>query len=271
MAAEDSDKEVFLTDDPEIPGQKWCLLSFLSPENVLKNKDLYFFKEFVSTFETNIKTKLIEQFLASLVQNVNDSLESHAVEFEKQDLSGVALTCRKAKLNVGTTLDSLQQFVKKNVNELKYDSLKEKYDDYLYINRERLEDDFYKQNDFHTTVRGLKIRGIYASQEEAEKRSKNLRKQDPYHNIYNAQVGKWLPWDPEPSSIKEQDYAEEELNTLMKKYRENEEAREEFYREKRQNRKVNPNNHMNNSVESSDMFGSTDLALQRKMERSSKD
>ena len=29
--------EDYLTEDPEVPGQKYCLLSFLSPENVLIN------------------------------------------------------------------------------------------------------------------------------------------------------------------------------------------------------------------------------------------
>ena len=265
MATEE--REDFLNEDPEISGQKWCLLSFLSPENVLKNKDVFFFEQFVKNFEINVKTKLIEEFLAKTAQTINDALESHAVEFEKQDLSGVAISCRKAKQPVDQLLNSLQQFVKTNVNELKYDGLKEKYDNFMYTNKQSLEDEFYKQNDFHTTVRGLKIRGVYGSSEEAEKRSRSLRKQDPIHNIYSAEVGKWLPWDPEPSQVKEQDYAEEELNLLMKKYKENEESREEFYREKRQNRKVNPHNLLDNSNET--MFGSADLAIQRKLEKKS--
>jgi hypothetical protein len=268
MASEE--REDFLNVDAEIPGQKWCLLSFLSPENVLKNKDVFFFEGFVKNFEINIKTKLIEEFLAKTTQNINDTLEQHAVNFEKQDLSGVAVSCRESKLRVDVVLDSLQQFVKKNTNELTYDKLKEKYDDFMYTNKEKLEDEFYKKNNFHTTVRGLKIRGVYSSSEEAEKRSRSLRKQDPIHNIYSAEVGKWLPWDPEPSQIKEQDYAEEELNVLMKKYKENEDAREEFYRDKKQNRKVNPHNLLDNSVESnSSMFGATDLAIQRKLEKKS--
>jgi hypothetical protein len=263
MATEEH--EDFLTEDPAISGQKWCLLSFLSPENVLKKKEVFFFEQFLSTFEVSVKSKLVEEYLAKTVQTVNDMLETHAVEFEKQDLSGVAINCRNAKLRVDTVLNSLEQFVKTNVNELKYDGIKEKYDNFIYAKREILEDEYYKQNNFHTTVRGLKVRGVYGSAEEAEKRSRSLRKQDPIHNIYSAEVGKWLPWDPEPSQIKEQDYAEEELNVLMKKYKENEESREEFYREKRQNRKVNPHNLLDSSNES--MFGAgTDLAMQRKME-----
>jgi hypothetical protein len=65
-------------------------------------------------------------------------------------------------------------------------------------------------------------------------RSKKLQRQDQIHNIFVGEIGKWLPWDPEPSQIAEQEYAEEQLNTLMKKYKENEEQREEFKREQRQ-------------------------------------
>ena len=261
--------EDFLSADPEIPGQRWCLLSFLSPENVLKKKDVYFFNEFVSKFEFNMKTKLVEEFLAKLTQNVNDSLETHAVEFEKQDLSGVAITCRNAKLRVDSVLTSLQEFVKKNTQEMTYDNVKNKYDDYMYSNRERLEEEYYKANDFHTTVRGLKIRGVYGSQDEANLRAKKLQKQDPVSNIYCAELGKWLPWDPEPSQIKEQEYAEDELNTLMKKYKENEEAREEFYRDKKnKNRERKVENIVGPSETNTAMFDQVgDLAIQRKMEQ----
>jgi hypothetical protein len=36
-------EEDFLTEDPEIGSQKFVLLSFLSPEKILKNKDVFFF------------------------------------------------------------------------------------------------------------------------------------------------------------------------------------------------------------------------------------
>jgi hypothetical protein len=107
------------------------------------------------------------------------------------------------------------------------------FDEFLYTNRQTLENKFYELNEFRTTVRGLKIRGTYSTKEEAVARSKKLQRLDPTHNIFVGEVGKWLPWDPEPSQVAEQEYAEDELNTLMKKYKENEEARDGFEREKR--------------------------------------
>ena len=257
----------FLTEDPEVPGQKFCLLSFLSPENVLKNKNMYFFNEFLNNFEVNLKSKLLEEFLAKSVIGINDSLEVSATDFEKQDLSGVATSCRNSKIRIDTLLESLHTFVKGKVSALNEDKLKEAYDDYMYTNSQKLEDQFYQKNEFHTTVRGLKVRGIYSSHEEAVSRSKKLQRMDTLHNIFVGEVGKWLPWDPEPSRVKEQEYAEEELNVLMKKYKENEDAREEFYRDK----KNKPRQPVENTVgpsQTDSMFNAVgDLALERKMNK----
>jgi hypothetical protein len=46
-----------------------------------------------------------------------------------------------------------------------------------------------------------------------------------------------MAWEPDPNKVKDQEYANDELNTLMKKYRENEDARDTFYTEQK-NRKV---------------------------------
>jgi hypothetical protein len=132
-----------------------------------------------------------------------------------------------------TVMDSLKDFVRTNHAELKGSKLKDTYDDFIFANRDKLEEAFYAQNEFRTTVRGMKVRGVYNSREEAVARSKKLQRTDTIHNIFVGEVGKWLPWDPEPSQVGEQEYAEEKLNTLMKKYKENEDSREMFERENR--------------------------------------
>ena len=70
-----------------------------------------------------------------------------------------------------------------------------------------------------STMRGLKIRGVYATYEEACERAKDLRSKDIYHDVYVGEVGKWLPWDNK-EKVEEEDYAEKELNTLMKAHKE---------------------------------------------------
>ena len=39
-------EEDFLENDPEIPGQKYCCLSFISPEDVLERKDVFYVHKF---------------------------------------------------------------------------------------------------------------------------------------------------------------------------------------------------------------------------------
>ena len=226
-------REDFLTEDAPVPGQNFCLLSFLSPENVLKKKDLFFFNSFLEGFDYSSRVKSFEGFLMTTVKAVNDKLTAEADAAEVKDLSGVAQTIRDSRVRIDTVMDDFQKYVESAKKELKESVLKERYEDFLYTNRQALEDKFYALNEFRTTVRGLKIRGTYSTREEAVARSKKLQRLDPLHNIFVGEIGKWLPWDPEPSQVGEQEYAEEELNTLMKKYKENEDAKDLFEREKR--------------------------------------
>jgi hypothetical protein len=177
-------------------------------------------------------------------------------------------------------MDEFHQFVKNSERDLKESKLKEAYDDFIFANKANLEDEFFAKNEFRTTVRGLKVRGVYGSQGEAVARSKKLQRQDPLHNIFVGEVGKWLPWDPEPADVPEQEYAEDQLNTLMKKYKENEEAREQFHREQRGRAASKKpvvgepgmtvvSDSAEKSESFSEMFGSAgpaDLAIQRKAE-----
>lgn len=79
-------------------------------------------------------------------------------------------------------------------------------------------------------IRGIKVRGVYDTYEEATERAKSLRDTDKYFHVFVGEVGKWLPWDPEPDSnnVKDAEYAETELNTLMKSYMKNQKDAQKF-------------------------------------------
>ena len=94
------EKESSLTDDPEIAAQRWCLLSFISPENVLARKDPFFFASFLKQYEFQLRSKGLEQFLVKTIQTINGKLEAEAVNLEKLDLSGAALACRNSTLRM---------------------------------------------------------------------------------------------------------------------------------------------------------------------------
>jgi len=177
-------KEDFLSVDPPIPGQKFVCLSFVSPEKVLEDKHLYYMWH----YERHLQSK-IEELNGKLKEALNG--EDTGVEINKTE------PC------------SFKQF-------------KELFLDFEYAQHNKIDEAFYELNDFTTTVRGLKVRGVYDTQKEADFRAKQLRSRDPSHHVFRGQVGAWLPWDPSPDDIADQEYAEDELNTLMKKKKENE-------------------------------------------------
>lgn len=228
-------KEDFLEEDAEIRSQKFVLLSFLSPENVLENKDQYFFTEFVKQYEIDYKIRNLETFLVSTVRGINEKFtkEADRLELESPDLSGVAAACRTSRLNMAGILESYQAFVKDNKPSVTSTTIKEAFDDYLYKNQAALEEAFFTKNEFKTTIRGLKVRGVTGTHGEAVAMSKKLQRNDPIHNIFVGEVGKWLPWDPKPHQVQDQEYAEDQLNTLMKGYKNNEEAKDKFVSEQR--------------------------------------
>ena len=192
------EKESYLTDDPEIASQRWCLLSFISPETVLNRKEHFLFTAFLNQYDFALRTKKMEEYFVKQLQSINKKLDAEAVRLEGLDLSGAAAACRNSTLSIEPFVSEFQKFVKGNLKELTASSLKEEYDDFIYQHGAKLEDEFYAKNNFQTTMRGLKIRGSYGQKEEAEGKAKKLQKMDPDHNIYVGQVGKWLPWDPSP-------------------------------------------------------------------------
>jgi hypothetical protein len=111
------------------------------------------------------------------------------------------------------------------------------YANFLDVGGEALEEKFHKEHAYQTTVRGLKVRGTYNSQHEADIRARVLQKLDRGHHVFVAPVGYWLPWDPSEDAIADQVYQEEQLNELMKNYKQNESKRDTFYEEQKGERK----------------------------------
>jgi len=108
------------------------------------------------------------------------------------------------------------------------------FDDFMFSNFKELDKEYNEKTDFRTSVRALKIRGVYDSYREAKNRSNQIAKFDKAHNVYIGQVGYWLPWDPDASEISDQEYQNKELNSLMKSYKENVSRKDEFFRERKE-------------------------------------
>lgn len=90
------------------------------------------------------------------------------------------------------------------------------------------------ENVENCNVRGLKVRGVYASESQAKQRCEELQKLDPDFHVFIGEVGKWLPWDPDPNSVKDQIYYEQQLNNLMKNKLNNSEKATTFEAQRKQ-------------------------------------
>jgi hypothetical protein len=64
--------------------------------------------------------------------------------------------------------------------------------------------------------------------------AKVFQRKYPKDNLYIGKVGAWLPWDPSEHLMPEVEYAEKELNELMRRYKENEANKEIFFAEERE-------------------------------------
>jgi hypothetical protein len=130
-------------------------------------------------------------------------------------------------------MEEYQTFVRKQQKDINKTKIQTAWDDFLFKEQAKLEEEFHAKNNFRTSIRGFKVRAVARDEKEAEQRAKKLQKNDKYHNIYCSEIGKWTPWDPKPHLVAEQEYAQEELNNLMKKYKENEDSKSAFFEEQK--------------------------------------
>tara|TARA_B100000900_G_scaffold283008_1_gene242351 strand:- start:2139 stop:2837 length:699 start_codon:yes stop_codon:yes gene_type:complete len=121
-------------------------------------------------------------------------------------------------------MKDFQEYTKSEKDTFTTNYIRDEYKNFLDANEERLEDEYNSANAFQTSTRGLKIRGVYSTQEEAELRCKLLREVDPNHDIYVGPVGNWIPWEPEAYKTGRVEYLEDELNQLMNEKNKNEAA-----------------------------------------------
>lgn len=195
-----------LDEDRPIAGQKFVCLSFISPENVLKQKNHFLFQEFLAYFDFTKSMSKFEQFIAFMAYKNNMVLDDMMKDF--------------------------QDFIKSETVELKKTDIANEYKGFLEQHEDRLTQEFQDKYTFQTNTRGLKIRGVFPSQKEAELRSKMLRESDPHHDVYVGQIGVWMPWEPDAYRTGRVDYLQKELNELMNEKIKNEQDAKQHFDER---------------------------------------
>ena len=190
-------------EDTPIAGQKFACMSFVSPEKILKKRELFMFDQFLKQYDF---TKSMNKFLDFV----------HFLSY-------------KYNLNVEEVMNDLNEFSKEEETKLKESPVDDDFNTFMDKNEDRLAVQFQRENAFQTSVRGLKVRGVFSTQEEAEMQCKKLREYDPNHDIFVGPVGMWIPWDPDAYKTGRVEFMEEELNKLHQEKLKNEtKAKQEF-------------------------------------------
>jgi hypothetical protein len=80
---------------------------------------------------------------------------------------------------------------------------------------------------------GIKIRGAFASRDEAASHAKRLQKEDSTFDIYVVDMYKWLLIPPDASKIDDVHYQNEKLEEIMSGYRENQAEATRLFNERK--------------------------------------
>ena len=153
--------EEYLDNDPPVLGQNYVCLSFVSPEKFIKQREMYCFhkymvdkfRDYCQIIDLVAKKQLKIDDVSSLTdEDVKDDINKKLVKELKQ----------KARLEF----------------EYSYDQFKSNYDDFMYRSGEKITNDFNTENEYRTSMRALKVRGVYETYKEAEVRARALQRRD---------------------------------------------------------------------------------------------
>jgi hypothetical protein len=137
----------------------------------------------------------------------------------------------KYHLKIDDIMADFTEFVKEEDVKMKASGVDDDYKTFMEKNEDKLNEQFQRDHAFQTSVRGMKLRGVFPTQDEAEMKCKKLREVDPNHDIFVGPVGMWIPCDPDAYKTGRIEFMEEELNQLHHEKLKNEtKAKEEFER-----------------------------------------
>ena len=104
------------------------------------------------------------------------------------------------------------------------------------------------KKDSNVTTSGIRVAGVFDNYDSACNFAKKIQDRDNRHHVFVGEVGKWLPYDPDTNSEKagDSEYANEQLNQIMKGHKENMEKARAFH-ELRKTEKIS--NNLNENIQ----------------------
>ncbi len=242
------DDEVVL--NKHVDQLRWGVVKFISPENMIEKRMLFDLNRFLFH---NVNQQLVDMS-NNIVMNLNNSLnlrlEAKIAELRKSDdksnhllADTLSATCQDLKMDEDVEATRiLRQYSFDN------EALKEQFIQYQLEHRDTLEREFAAKVTPCTSIRGFKMSGAYPSLEEARTRAQHVNQNiEPHINAYVVPLNVWVPWDPNPDGVQDQEYMLDDLNDLMSKYRDNAEAKNKIF-EKRKRDLIDKAQQSNNNL-----------------------
>lgn len=189
--------------DAPLNGQKYVCVSFVSPEKEIKQREIFFFEQFLKNWDFSTSLERFHEFLNFISVKYGPKIDDLMKDFE--------------------------EFVVEENHNLKSRNVKEDYTRFLDSKEDELQKKYDIETEFRTNVRGLKIRGSFETESEARTRAKILQNIDSNFDTYVGEVGAWMPFHPDAYKTGDVQFLNDELNQLFHEKRDNEEkARMEF-------------------------------------------
>lgn len=184
--------------DPEIPDQKYPVLSFMFPNDVVQKKESFFVQEFWKTLSKSPQFRLLKEYAN------NETIPTEVRE-------------------------SLQMIV-----EL---PMAEQYETFLSKNYEKLHEVYRKRTNNLADTYGVMFRGAFPTLEQAKAHTDKLcEREKTFHKFVGLQ-GHWLPLDSTAADfIGDQKYTNENLNNLMSDFQKQQKKKDEHYQQETQRR-----------------------------------
>jgi Family of unknown function (DUF5832) len=209
--------KAFLKDDPPIIGQNFVCLSFVQPEDVLKAKEIFKMSRYFQG---------VTKELRAVLKNCRTALSEAAAREEMPAVVRDELVGQADVL--GAVFDRHQHLWSE-------DHMQE---DYREFRRQGpLDEEFNRLNHFRTSVRAVKVRGVFATEEEAKERAKDLGRFDGKkgQDVWVGDVGRWVPLASLADAITKGGntaFKHDELNTLMKTLQDKDVHRDEEFEQR---------------------------------------
>ena len=241
----------FLIEDPVINNQTWAVVSLITPK-LVKNCDKFLLKVkgiYSSRTRANDEARKFHKKekdfpifsieVGKWIAYKDDSKEGDNLNDELNELMKLYLDERKVanenhekrKANYDDTSYIYPKEEKNDV--LKSEVIKESGKKIDYLKEDDVTDQKYYCISFLTPdqlekennlkIRGFKVRGMYNNEEDAKDRCKSLYNVESTVNTYVGNIGHWVAWEDNSDNAEDFEYANDELNNLMKAHKENQE------------------------------------------------